>query len=847
MRFWSNRLWFSVGIFLFGMWTYSQKIIVKDQQTGQPLETAVILDSENNAAITDIEGQALLSDFDSDQSLTVSLLGYEDYSFVLDKSQQLIEIFLEPENLDLDEVVLSVARSTASRSQIAEKVSVISKREIEFNQPSTGADLLKLSPGVRLQKSQGGGGSPILRGLEANRILMVIDGVRMNNAIYRSGHHQYSLSVDPNTIERVEVTFGSSSVGYGSDGLGGVIHYYTKTPRLNPNGYSNISLNSSISSTDNQLINNISVELGFKKWGSFTSFTYSDFGDIRMGKVRKHGYDDWGLVRYYSRNTRENYSPYPTRNIDPLVQKNSGYQQADFFQKFIYQIDSKDQLLLNLQFSTTSDVPRFDRLLENTEGKLRFAEWFYGPQKRFLISGQYKFFSEHKFLNKGLITFAYQNINESRINRGFNSLTRSHQNEAVDVFSLNADFDFKLNDIHKISYGVEATHNLVDSNAYSQEIVYSKETEILPPEVGFSILPNSTQSIPIIDFVNTMPIPSRYPSDRSYVTTLAAYGNWVWDFNPKLSLNLGLRMNYVEVFAQWNEVANIDALLNNSHVINRVTSETVSLIYRPKNLTQWNFIVSSGFRSPNIDDLGKIRESGGVLLVPNDFLKAEYAYSLDIGYNRRFNRSSNYISLRAYGTLLSRHIGRDDYQIISDISTPDNATIIYSDHVVETEANKNLGRRYIYGATYDSRISLIKNLDLISSLTITEGVKHKDYGPLPSILPLFGGAELRYNNKRFQMLLEMEFNDSKYPEDYSVGGEDGLEETPLVALDSGGNTEYAGTPSSAVYHFKSEIYLLKNATIRLSVENILDIHYKPFASGISSPGRNFRIGVQYRF
>ena len=133
----------------------------------------------------------------------------------------------------LEEVVLSVARSQATRDKIAEQVGIISQKEIEIGVVATGADLLEINPNIRIQKSQGGGGSPVLRGFEANRVLIVVDGVRMNNAIYRSGHLQNAITIDPHNIDRVEVTFGSSSVGYGSDALGGVIHYFTKSPELN--------------------------------------------------------------------------------------------------------------------------------------------------------------------------------------------------------------------------------------------------------------------------------------------------------------------------------------------------------------------------------------------------------------------------------------------------------------------------------------------------------------------------------------------------------------------------------------------------------------------------------------
>ena len=88
-----------------------------------------------------------------------------------------------------------------------------------------------MAPSIRVQKSQGGGGSPVIRGFEANRVLLVLDGVRMNNGIFRSGHLQNAITVDPNSLERVEIIYGSSSVGYGSDALGGVVHYYTKTQK----------------------------------------------------------------------------------------------------------------------------------------------------------------------------------------------------------------------------------------------------------------------------------------------------------------------------------------------------------------------------------------------------------------------------------------------------------------------------------------------------------------------------------------------------------------------------------------------------------------------------------------
>ena len=72
----------------------------------------------------------------------------------------------------------------------------------------------------------------MIRGFSANRVLIVVDGVRMNNAIFRSGNLQNVISIDPNMIELTEVIMGPGSVIYGSDAIGGVMNFYTTTPKL---------------------------------------------------------------------------------------------------------------------------------------------------------------------------------------------------------------------------------------------------------------------------------------------------------------------------------------------------------------------------------------------------------------------------------------------------------------------------------------------------------------------------------------------------------------------------------------------------------------------------------------
>ena len=244
-----------------------QKILILDGVSGFPIEGAALFNtSKTKAILSDIDGKVPLNTFSVNDSITVQFFGFETLKIKL-RNQEFengVTLVLNPKDQTLDEVILSVARNATSRKQIAEKVAIIDAKTIELQRPVTGAELVGLSPGVRIQKSQGGGGSPVIRGFEGNRILMVVDGVRMNNAIYRSGHLQNAITINPNIIERVEVVYGSSSVGYGSDALGGVIHYYTKNPLVNSEKKTSFSFSSDFSSANNASINSFSSEVSYR-------------------------------------------------------------------------------------------------------------------------------------------------------------------------------------------------------------------------------------------------------------------------------------------------------------------------------------------------------------------------------------------------------------------------------------------------------------------------------------------------------------------------------------------------------------------------------------------------------
>ena len=806
--------------------SFGQQITVRDSETNEVLsDVAVFNDSKDKSTISDLNGNVNLGLFSDETKVYFQLLGYSFLEIFIEDIKEGSTVLLYPESQNLDEIILSVARSASNVNQIAEKVSVIKSEDLFISSPSSGAEMLELSPGVRIQKSQGGGGSPIIRGFEANRVLIVVDGVRMNNAIYRSGHLQNAITIDPSNIERAEVIFGSSSVGYGSDAMGGVIHYYTKNPILKNSQKISSSFTSNFSSANNSISSNFNTNYSSDNWGSITSISISKYGDIKMGEKRNHGFQDWGLNPIFSENSRYDYYTEPSINNDHNIQKNTGYSQIDLFQKFLFKIGDDNLLNLNIQFSESSDIDRYDQLSVVRDDSLKFSEWYYGPQKRLLISPSLKIFPKKKFMDKGAITLGFQKINESRIKRKFESLNRSHQIEDLTVLSLNGDFDKSFINGHTISYGMETTYNKNYSEAYDRVLKVNGNK--------------------VVGMGEKNAIPTRYPSDGSSYTSFASYVNWSWNMSEFFTFNVGARLTFTKLKASWNDIISVNPQLSQVNLNSEALTTTVSMKLRPSNKIQISTVLSSGFRNPNIDDIGKIRENNGLLVVPNTFLKPEYAYNLDLGIDFKSLNNKNFFSIRGFSTIISRHIGRAEYIVFSDITTSDLSTIIYNNEEVTTIANKNLGNRFIHGFSLDGYNDLNKKLKFNYSLTYTKGDNNESYGPLPSISPLFGSLALSYVNKDLKIQGVFKFSDSKDPNEYSRGGEDGLDETPFI-INQDGLKDFLGTPKWSDLSIYASKKVSSNSTLRLGITNIFDIHYRTFASGISAPGRSFQAGLNLK-
>lgn len=816
----------TIGFFILFLITFStlaQEVKVLDRETGRPINNVTVFnEAETFSSSTKENGVVDISTVKSDEFLIFSHISYalkKIKKSALQRANYII--YLTKGSEQLDEVVLSVFKGDAKTNRVAEQIAVVTSKEIQQISPQTSADLLAAVPGIKVQKSQFGGGSPVLRGMESNRVLLVVDGVRMNNAIYRKGHLQNSITVSPNQLDRTEIVFGPSSVVYGSDALGGVIHYYTKTPKLSEKTEVNTSFFNRFSSINNEITTNASIEISAKNWASFTSISYSDFGDLKMGRNRSHGFDDWGKVFFYSQNTDDFFSATQTANDDPNLQRNTGFNQTDLLQKFFIPLSPKTDLKLNFQYSSSSDVPRFDRLDEQSGGVLKFAEWYYGPQDRLLVSPQIDIKPGKGWLDKGTFTLAYQNIKESRIQRRFGSLDRSYREEEVDIFSINGDFSVPLTENKKrnLTYGFEFSHNDVNSNSFGRTLNVSGNE--------------------ILGFAGEFAVQSRYPDGGSSYMSSAVYAGYRQDLNSKSTLNTGVRFTRTNLKATWIDQTFINLPDTDIELNNSAFTLTAGYVYRPNKNWQLNSVISSGFRSPNIDDVGRVREKSGNVTVPNINVRPEFAYNAEIGIQKYFNDRRFRIGFNTYYTLLEHYIIRDNFTLNN------SSTILYDGELGNIVANQNRETAYVFGYTASYQGKLSSKLSTSGFITYTKGRTYDTDEPLSSIPPLFGQFDLNYVDDKLQLGASFRFNSKKDISDFNITeGIDNHDLTPIVNPSGTTETEiYYGSPSWVTLGFNSSYAFNQNWKLQGMINNVFDQHYREFASGISAPGRNFSFSL----
>jgi hemoglobin/transferrin/lactoferrin receptor protein len=703
----------------------------------------------------------------------------------------------------LQEVVVFTNKFPRPSKNIVQTIGVITDKILIQQQANT-ADILTASGQVFVQKSQLGGGSPVIRGFEASRVLLMVDGVRMNSAIFRAGHLQNIITVDNMILDRVEILYGPSSTMFGSDALGGVVSMFTKNPVLNNNAKWKTTGNAvyRYASGQNEHRQHVDVNIANHKWAYLTSFTNSSFGDLRQGNNRSSAYPDFGKRFFFV--TRENGVDVVNSNANKVnIQKTTGYTQTDLVQKIIFKPNDSTEHLVNIQLSKSSSYNRYDRLTEiAANGMPSFAEWYYGPQVRNMLGYKLSKTKLKGFFEELTLNTNYQHLEESRITRRFNSSNKDFRFEKVDIFGVNADFlhTDKNGEIH---FGVESYYNIVNSTAYRNNITTNVRSKIT----------------------------TRYSDGPTNMGYQALYVHHTKKLNPQWVLNDGIRLNFVQLNAEFKDTALMHFPFTEAKQSNAAFTGNIGVAYNGNDGYRVTFGLSSGFRAPNVDDLTKVFDTkAGSVIVPNKNLNPEYTYNAEVNISK--NKAAYAWGTSVFYTWFKNALVSDRY------TWNGQSQIVYQGVLSTVYATQNKAKAVVYGFNVNGRLRILDKTDLTATYTYTKGIYNDGVQemPLDHIPPSYGRVGLKHGSSKLNAELFSVFNGWKRMADYNLNGED--------------NEIYAtkdGMPSWMTLNFTTFYAPAQNISIVFQIENMTDLNYRYFASGISAVGRNYVLSCKYTF
>jgi hemoglobin/transferrin/lactoferrin receptor protein len=789
----------------------AQTIVVLDETTRQPLSIVrVYSNSPYVSVLTNARGEADASLFYNADSIYFVRNGYITavYSYQQLKSSKFI-IGLKETSILLEETTVSANRWEENKVETPNRIEKIKMAEVAFQNPQTTADLLGTSGYAFIQKSQLGGGSPMLRGMATNRVLLVVDGVRMNTAIFRSGNLQNVISLDANALQGSEILFGPGSIMYGSDAIGGVMTFRTLETKFSDTTKYVASGNAltRVSTANSERTAHMDFNVGFKKISFLTSFTSSQYGDLRSGTV---GGDDYFYRPSYVQTIDD--KDYMVGNSDSALQVGSKYSQVNFMQKVRFAPSKNWEIDYGFHLSETSSFNRYDRLyVVQTSGpyknKLRWAEWYYGPQKWNMNRLGITYSKSNRVFDHIRFIAAMQNFEESRYDREFMVRELRMQKENVRALSFNLDLDKKIGEKLSVYYGAEIVHNLVQSVA--------SLTHVVTDEIDSTV--------------------TRYP-DGSTWASYGIYANANYKLHKKLIVSGGVRYSMFKIKADF-DTAFFPFPFTNTTMSNDAFNGALGLVYAPHKTWQIYVNAATGFRAPNVDDMGKVFESTpGYLVVPNPDLKPEYVYNAEIGTVKTFGNFLK-VDVTGYYTWLKDAMARRDF-----IFNGQN-TIRFMGNKSYIQALQNVAQIEVYGLQAGIDF-YYKGFGIRGTFSYQNGKEQSEdsliFYPLRHAAPMFGSTHFTYRSKKMKLDFYVLYSDKMDYEDLSL----------TERLSASYARDEDGLPYSAAWHtlnFKAAFYANQYVMISVGVENITNLLYRPYSSGINAPGRNFIACLRAQF
>jgi len=638
----------------------------------------------------------------------------------------------------LSEIVITANRFGSVGINTPEAIKVADELSIRENQLRTVPEALSITPGVFVQKTNHGGGSPFVRGLTGNQTLLLLDGVRLSNSTTRYGPNQYFNTIDVFSIEKMEVLRGSGSVQYGSDAIGGTIQAFSHQLRT----------------TDESL------------WGSSLLTRFATHG---MEQSIRGGVN-------YSNNRIALRSGITWRNFGDIIggdttgkQSPTGYREFDYDLKGKINLTEKTSGTVLYQDVNQINVPVYHKVaLEDY--KINKMD----PQKRKLA-----YLRVDQEMGTGLFkslsaTASYQNTRETREIQKNESSTLRIENDKVRSLGISAEAVLETPEIWSGIIGIEVYNDLVNST----------RTDITSG--------NSTEKRGL------------YP-DGSAMTSMAGFtvnsfdlGNWI--------VTAGARFNTYVIKVD-DEALGLTKLTPSALVGN------LALLRKLSSTSNLFASLNTGFRAPNIDDLGTLGIVDFRYETPNLDLKPESSVQYQIGYKYldRKVRGEVYIYRNQLYNLITR--SRVGEQYIEEYP-------VYQ--------KENSDKSYIQGVETSWDYDFSNSWSFHGDITYTYGQNITKNEPVRRIPPLFGRIAAEYTRESWLVNVE-----------WLAAAKQGR----LAQGDKDDNRiPEGGTPGWSVFNINSS-YTWKFITVDLSLRNILNADYRYHGSGVNGYGRSLFLTV----
>jgi hemoglobin/transferrin/lactoferrin receptor protein len=542
-------------------------------------------------------------------------------------------------------------------------------------------------------------------------------------------------TIDPFSLDRIEVLRGSGSVAYGSDALGGTVQLFTSNPEFTYNTSFKANALTRFATSDMEKTFHSDLSFGSKNVALKAGLSIRDFGDIVGG------------------DTTGRQSP-------------SGYKEFAFDFKGKFKLSKKWEAVLSHQSVQQKNIPLYYRIkLEN------FAVNEFNPQKRTLSYLQLNGKTDNELLKSVGLTASLQNTTEQRNTRRNGSDVLRLETDKVETIGLTLNVISSISNSWKASSGIEFYHDVVNSERIDQNI----KTDSIQKSRGL------------------YPDNSKFQSYAVYSLHQIQKGNWQFNFGGRLN---GFNIKI------------IDDNLGTVNVEPQALVGNIALAYGLSENSSIYSSYSTGFRSPNIDDMGTLGIVDFRYELPTYNLKPEKSYNFELGYKLRKERFAT--SLALFNTNLEDLITRikvENQQI--------NGINVYR--------KENVEKAYIRGFEAETEFLISNSIKIFGNLSYTFGQNITKNEPIRRIPPTNGKLGIEYRKNNFFVRPEMWF---------------ATEQTRLAQGDKDdiriGKNGTKGWITTNIFTGIDQ----KNFSINLSLQNMNNADYKTHGSGINGVGRS---------